>query len=217
VQSGPRQPAMIDTNQACPTVPAPGFGTVGQSSSGRDSARDTSGTSTLKALALLVLARDIGRDRTWDRPATRVPAPPPLVPSPQAPVPSLSDIPGVPRAWCEGVALLATLQAPPTIPPRRWAVLAATSSRLQRDHGAALHATGWDALDLFGLDATAPATNPAGWSLAWLLGEHGEVLDVSPGVIGMRWGPDGARLAYRRNTSARVATLPAWNLPGVSA
>jgi hypothetical protein len=76
------------------------------------------------------------------------------------------------------VALLATLPAPPTIPDRRWSVLAATSARLLQDHGAALHGTGWNALDVFGLDASAPATNPPGWRLAWLLGEHGEVLDV---------------------------------------
>jgi len=95
------------------------------------------------------------------------------------------------------LALLATLPAPPTIPPRRWAVLAATSARLLRDHGAALHGAGWDALHLFGLDATALATNSPGWGLAWLLGEHGEVLDVAPEAVGMRQGAGGARLAYR--------------------
>ena len=47
--------------------------------------------------------------------------------------------PGVPLDWCRGVALLATRTAPPTILPRRWAVLAATSARLLRGHGAALH------------------------------------------------------------------------------
>lgn len=47
-------------------------------------------------------------------------------------------MPGVPRAWCEGVALLAALPAPDTITPARWAVLAATSVRLLRDHGEVL-------------------------------------------------------------------------------
>ena len=45
----------------------------------------------------------------------------------------------VPLDWCRGGALLATRTAPPTILPRRWAVLAATSARLLRGHGAALH------------------------------------------------------------------------------
>jgi len=128
-------------------------------------------------------------------------------------VPAPMQLPGVPPDRRDGVALLANLQAPPTIPPRRWAVLAATSARLLRDHGAALHGAGWDALHLFGLDATAPATNPPGWGLAWLLGEHGEVLDVAPEAVGMRQGRGGARLAYRRpGASARAEVVPAWAL-----
>jgi len=130
-----------------------------------------------------------------------------------APPPATPALPGVPPNWCKGLALLTTRPAPPTIPPRRWAVLAATCARLLQDHGAALHGAGWDALDLFGLNITAPATNPPGWGLAWLLGEHGEVLDVAPDVIGMRWGPDGARLVFRRtHASTKVAIVPAWKL-----
>jgi len=91
--------------------------------------------------------------------------------------------------------------------------LAAACDSLLRDHGTALHGAGWDALDLFGLDAVAPATNPPGWSLAWLLGERGEVLDVSPGVIGMRLHPDGARLGFYRRQGGRWAGIvPAWGL-----
>ena len=123
-----------------------------------------------------------------------------------------TTLPGVPPEWCEGVRLLASRPAPPTIPPRRWAALAATSARLLHSHGAALHAARWDGISLFGLHATAPATNPPGWGLAWLLGEHGEVLDVSPGVIGMRWGPDGAWLAFRRRASGRGGAVLAWLL-----
>lgn len=131
------------------------------------------------------------------------------VPAPSA----ASPLPGVPLNWCRGVALLATLPAPPTISPRRWVVLAATSARLLHTHGAELHAAGWDTLDLWGLHALAPTAHPPGWGLAWLLGELGEVLDVAPSVIGMRWGPDGARLALRRaGASARAGTVPAWTL-----
>ncbi len=137
---------------------------------------------------------------------------------PDARLPALA-LPGVPPLdWSRGVARLATRPAPPTIPPRRWAVLAATSARLLRDHGAELHAHGWDVLDVFGLHAVAPADHPSGWSLAWLLGAHGAVLDVSPAVVGMTREPDGARLAYRRTqVLARAGCLPVWDLPGVSA
>ena len=34
------------------------------------------------------------------------------------------------------------------------------------------------------LHPTAPAALPAAWDLAWLLGEHGEALNVAPDVIG---------------------------------
>lgn len=121
---------------------------------------------------------------------------------------------GVPPEWCDGVALLATMPAPIAIPSRRWAVLAATSARLLRDHGATLHGATWDALDLFGLHQYAPATNPPGWGLAWLLGEIGEVLDVSPDAAGVRCGPNGVRLAFRhRCAAARAGVVPAWMLP----
>lgn len=75
-------------------------------------------------------------------------------------------LPGVPAAWCNGVASLAALDPPDGIAPARWAALAATSTYLLQSHGAELHRAGWDALDLFGLHRRAPATNPAGWGLA---------------------------------------------------
>ncbi len=119
----------------------------------------------------------------------------------------------VPAAWCDGVAQMDGMTTPDGIIPARWATLAATSVRLLRDHGAALHRAGWDALDLFGLHQYAPATNPAGWGLAWLLGEIGEVLDVSPDAVGMRCSPNGARLAFRRRCeAARAGVVPAWGL-----
>lgn len=124
-----------------------------------------------------------------------------------------APLPGVPPAWCAGVALLATLPPPDAIEPRRWAALAASSARLLREHGAELHRAGWDALDLFGLHRHAPVTNPPGWGLAWLLEAAGEVLDVSCDAVGMRRTPGGARLTYRRWTAAAWAeVVPAWAL-----
>ena len=120
---------------------------------------------------------------------------------------------GVPPDWCEGVARLGTMPAPQAITPHRWAAFTATSARLLHSHGAALHGAGWDTLDLFGLHTIAPAANPVGWGLAWLLGEHGDVLDVGTDAIGLRRGPDGARLAYqRRGEACRASVTPAWAL-----
>ena len=121
--------------------------------------------------------------------------------------------PGVPPEWCRDVALLASRPPPVTIQPRRWAILAATSVRLLRDDGAALHGAKWDAVALFGLHPTAPMTYPPGWCLAWLLGEHGEVLDVAADAVGLRRQPDGARLVCRRRAGLPLpGMVPAWEL-----
>jgi len=64
------------------------------------------------------------------------------VPSPVATAPSgppASPLTGIPLDWQQGVVRLAILPAPPTIPPRRWAVLAANSAWPWWDYGAALH------------------------------------------------------------------------------
>jgi len=123
---------------------------------------------------------------------------------------------GVPAAWCEGVALLASMPAPATVDPARWVILSATAVRLLRDHGAELHRVGWDALDLFGLNRHAPATYPPGWGLSWLLGRQGEVLEVTPDVVGVRPSPAGGRLSFRHlGASARVGAVPAWALSDV--
>ena len=122
-------------------------------------------------------------------------------------------LPGVPPEWCRDVTLLASRPAPDTIQPRRWAILAATSARLLRNDGAALHGARWDAVALFGLHPTAPMTHPPGWCLAWLLGEHGEVLDVAADAVGLCRQPDGARLVCRRRAGLPPAGIvPAWEL-----
>ena len=116
-----------------------------------------------------------------------------------------------PDEWACGVARLAIMPGPATIEPRRWSAFVGTAERLLHDHGPELHAARWTALDLFGMDAIAPETNPAGWGLAWLLGAHGKVLDLAADTIGMHREPDGARLAFRRRPfMARVVS--AWKL-----
>ncbi len=203
--------------------------------------RAAGGTGSLKELAFRVLARSNGGNgggawpenlvprtpppastlgQAWDR--KRVPCPavptfvPPAVPHAFLPAPPLPQAClGVSAEWREGVALLAALPPPGGITPARWAALAATSTYLLQSHGAELHRAGWDTLDLFGLHRRAPATNPAGWGLAWLLGAAGEVLDVAVNTVGMRRGPDGARLTFRRGCkAARAGVVPAWAILG---
>ena len=125
---------------------------------------------------------------------------------------TVPTLPGVPPEWCRGVALLASRPTPDTIQPRRWAILAATPAGLLRDHGAALHGTGWDAVAVFGLQHP-PRPCPTRLDVAWLLGARGEVLDVAPDIVGMRRQPDGARLVCRRRAGLPPSSVvPAWDL-----
>ena len=73
----------------------------------------------------------------------------------------LPPVSGMPLAWRAGVAMLAERTAPPGVTMARWRVFRWNAERLLADHGAALHDAGWDGLDLFGLYAMAPVTNPS--------------------------------------------------------
>ena len=92
-------------------------------------------------------------------------------PSPSHSHASQPVFPGVPKVWGDGVARLATMPPPSSIPSVRWLAYAATASRLLHKHGVALYSAGWDTVDVFGLHHSAPARNPSGWGLAWLLAD----------------------------------------------
>ncbi len=121
-------------------------------------------------------------------------------------------LPGVRPDWCDGVARLATMPVPLAIHPPRWTAFVSTSARLLHSHGAALHEAGWGTVEVWGLHPTAPGANPPGWGPAWLLGAAGDVLDVSPGAIGMRFHPNGVRLALHCRAGRRGGIMPAWKL-----
>lgn len=147
-------------------------------------------------IAALLLGSEAANPASPAEIAPRPPAAPPM-------------LPGVPLAWCEGVALLAVLPAPDCIALPRWRTFRADAGRLLRDHGAELHRHGWDSLDLFGLHRTAPAAHPPGWSLSWLL-QGAAVLDVAADRVVIQ---RAARLTYRRpDATARAVRVPAWLL-----
>ena len=134
------------------------------------------------------------------------------------PAPLALAVPGVPSEWCAGVARLGSVPPPAmvlhVVHRGRWDLYQADCARVLQHHATGLHATGWDALDLFGLHREAPVTNPAGWGLAWLLA-GGEVLDTACDQVGLRRGPKGARMAVRRlGGLARCEVTPVWELLG---
>lgn len=129
----------------------------------------------------------------------------------QVPSAALPGLSGVPRAWRDGVAMLAERTAPHGVTMTRWRVFRWNAGRVLADHGAALHDAGWGGLDLFGLYAAAPVTNPSGWGVAWLLERGGAVLDVERDGIGIRREPGGSRLVFRTR-AIRVGVVLAWEL-----
>ena len=133
-------------------------------------------------------------------------------------VPSPRPVPGVPPEWGLGVASMACVPPPAlllhAIHRRRWDLYQADCARVLQQHASSLHALGWDALDLFGLHRAAPAVNPSGWGLAWLLA-GGEVLDLASDQVGVRRDAKGARMAVRRiGVLARSEAVPGWDLLG---
>ena len=124
--------------------------------------------------------------------------------------PASKLLPGVPAAWCQGVARLAVLAAPDSITPARWAALAATSARMLREHGAALHWAGWDGLDLFGLHRSALAARTDCMGLAWLL--DGPVASITTEAVMMLATGGHALRVTRMGSQARLLAVPAWDL-----
>lgn len=141
-----------------------------------------------------------------------VPPNPAAVPAVRSLVrPVLAPFPGVPAPWCDGVTRLAARAPPDGIKPARWAALASASVYLVRQHGAALHAAGWDALDLFGLHPFVPAAWPDCMGLAWLL--DGRALASVTPEAALIIAHGGHRLRARRmGTQARRLAALAWDL-----
>lgn len=185
---------------------------MGQDGSERDSQWDSGGTSSLKRLAAAVLARDSGWDKRGTRAATPVPHSFPLVPPVRAAAHRPPEaLPGVPAAWCEGIALLISQPSPASIMAHRWCLFQADAARVLRQHGAELDAAGWDGLALFGLHRTAPAVRPDCMGLAWLL-QGRDVGTVTPQTVGILTPTSGTQRMWKPGDHARRETTLAWQL-----
>lgn len=159
--------------------------------------------------------------------STLLAASPPTIPADPAAAPVFDVRPGpppservsgVPLEWCVGIARMSRVPPPAllmhAVHRSRWDLYQADCARVLQQHAAVLHALGWDALDLFGLHSAAPAANPSGWGLAWLLA-GGEVLDVAADQAGLRRDVKGARMVVRRiGALARREAVAGWDLLG---
>lgn len=202
---------------------------MGQLPSGRDNAGTSAGTGDLKALARLVLARDMGWDSSrdalsHDRRAASATAgqfeqavpkvDPTIVTWGEAKEERAAIVEHdgkIPRAWAEGFARLDPDQPPGDVPPRRWL-------RFIDDVGLFLDspfcpvaaALGWGPFDLFGCDRERPFARIDQKGLLWSLdGDRLVMLAEGAATIETR---TGTRQTWRRKPAGPGRVL-AWELP----
>jgi len=135
-------------------------------------------------------------------PAFRAPDPQPFI------VPVL---PGVPPEWCAGVYRLQDVPTPGRIDPTRWVRFRYDALRLLHEHGAALHAAGWDPLNLFGLHRNAPDRRPDGMGVAWLMRKLA-VAAVTAEAVSLVTAAGVGKRVFRMGETARLEAVVAWEL-----
>jgi hypothetical protein len=222
---------MAEAPLANPVVPlshGQGIGTVGQGPPGWDNAGTSTGTADLKALARLVLARDIRRDSnrgalSHDPPTASASAErqgqegakadPALQTcgDGEAKRAAIIEHDGdIPRAWTAGFARLDRDQPPGDVPPRRWHRFVGDAGRfLDGPFCAVAVALGWGPHDLFGCDGERPFARIDQAGLLWLL--HGDRLIAMTENTATIETPTGARQTYRRK-AGELGRVLAWEL-----
>lgn len=117
---------------------------------------------------------------------------------------------GVPREWAEGFALLHPDRPPAGIAGDRWRrFVDVVGMFLDRGYAAQAAALGWNAVDVFGCDATKPAVCVDLQGLCWLIPEGARLVTLTENAATIRLST-GSIQTFRR-MSPRGAVL-AWEL-----
>ena len=103
---------------------------------------------------------------------------------------------GVPAAWLEGVARLATMAPPRSYPAHAWQQLITDAERFLEDWAPQAAALGWPAWELFGCHRRAPWGRIQGMGLVLLL--HGDQLAALTANEAVIRRPSGAHQTWRR-------------------
>jgi hypothetical protein len=227
-----------------PTYPVPLFRSLAVEQRNRDhevrnTPLNTSGTTSLKALAIRVLERNTQRNTIGTTAEN-------LVPQPradegvveqhfghfcQAAEPCAKAVEhteqlssddfeeraatvefdgGFPREWAEGFARLDPDHPPAGVPPKRW-LRFVDDVGLFLDHWAAkASALGWGPEDLFGAHPRKPFERIECAGLLWLI-NGARVVAVSADTAIVETA-DGARQSYRRTSDIKSRAM-AWELP----
>ena len=103
---------------------------------------------------------------------------------------------GVPAAWLEGVARLATMAPPRTYPAHAWQQLITDAERFLEDWAQQAAALGWPDWELFGCHRRAPWGRIQGMGLVLML--HGDPLAALTASEAVIRRASGARQTRRR-------------------
>ena len=125
--------------------------------------------------------------------------------------PSVTVMPTmVPEAWCEGYALLAAMDCPTGLEPRRWRQIVLDSSHMI-DHWAAIAASlGWDTLSIWGATSNASDDRPKMQGLVASL-KGSKIVAMTADAVAIRWNE---YRVLRRLRLADEGVVPLWNLTG---
>lgn len=131
--------------------------------------------------------------------------------APELPTPIIDPIPAVLVLWRNGAIRLQATCPPAGFSKARWTRAGVDVARLVENHGAALQAAGWDALDLFGLNRFVPGTRPDCMGLGMLL-DGRRVGSITPKTVEIVTG-GGHTLRFSHMTlQARCEATLAWAL-----
>ena len=104
--------------------------------------------------------------------------------------------PGLPPEWARGLARLCAIPTPSDFRPARWRILVTDAQQFIERWGVQAARLGWNAYDVFGVNATKPVERVDAAGLVRLLdGRPVVALTAGEAVI---QSPTGSRLTYRR-------------------
>lgn len=166
-----------------------------------------SGTPSLKSLALKVLDRDNGRDKTG---TFTVPLDPKknAVWDTSVPPRNLSEI-GLPSAWVRDCDRLHAMPSPASVPPEVWGAFLVDAARFLEQWGAQAAALDWIIEDLLAVHPRAPLTRLGSAGACWVI-KGREIVAATEAAIVIR-SERGVTMAISK-PDLHESAMP-WELP----
>jgi hypothetical protein len=117
---------------------------------------------------------------------------------------------GVPRAWAEGFARLATIPAPSGVSLWRWQQVIDDAGRFIDRWAVKAAALGWRTLDVFGVHDRKPSERHDAAGLVWTI-RGCEIVAIAEMSARLR-ASTGAQLTFHRRDPANPEAVAVWEL-----